>query len=289
MTQGQFKEIRDMAWDWWCKNMLDWAVNTIKDFDNAPKWVKNGVDNSLEPDNLQKLLRLSQSRNFDVNYSKELTEFLEAKRDDNEYQMIDALCDMVVVSINAGIGFHSGENTYIDFYKNRDINENIVRCFISKETINPLLANIELKGYDPYKCLLETIKELNTRTGAWNEQEGKWCKDLGAYSSEEALKEAEKYLSDNCIFPHDLSIVKEDCDFWLIAESEEYDEDEFEYLSIEQVSKELMGYSCKVKKWYKADYENCKIAVCPYCKNDCGYGKYVECQNCGMKFQTIAD
>lgn len=72
---------------------------------------------------------------------------------------------------------------------------------------------------------LETVKEIETRTGAWNEAEGKWCKDLGAYSSEEALKEAEKYLSDNCIFPHDLSIVKEDCDFWLIAESEEYDKE----------------------------------------------------------------
>lgn len=282
MTQGQFKEIRDMAWDWWCKNMLDWAVNTIKDFGNAPKWVKSGVDNSLEPDNLQKLLRLSQSRNFDVNYSKELTEFLEAKRDNNEYKMIDALCDMVIVSINAGavLGNDCSEMLY----------SNITNPLRYRPTyVRGLLFEIRKRGYEPYKCLVETIKELNTRTGAWNEQEGKWCKDLGAYSSEEALKEAEKYLSDNCIFPHDLSIVKEDCDFWLIAESEEYDEDEFEYLSIEQVSKELMGYSCKVKKWYKADYENCKIAVCPYCKNDCGYGKYVECQNCGMKFQTIAD
>lgn len=44
-----------------------------------------------------------------------------------------------------------------------------------------------------------------------------------------------------------------------------------------------------IKDFANAPYENCKIAVCPYCKNDCGYEKYVECQNCGMKFQTIAD
>lgn len=34
MTNKQFKEIRDMAWDWWCKNMLDWAANTIKDIED---------------------------------------------------------------------------------------------------------------------------------------------------------------------------------------------------------------------------------------------------------------
>lgn len=259
MTQGQFKEIRDMAWDWWCKNMLDWAVNTIKDFDNAPKWVKSGVDNSLEPDNLQKLLRLSQSRNFDVNYSKELTEFLEAKRDDNEYKMIDALCDMVIVSINAGavLGNDCSEMLY----------SNITNPLRYRPTyVRGLLFEIRKRGYDPYKCLVETIKELNTRTGAWNEQEGKWCKHDGAYTKEEAREVAKKILLKDWIeYPH--SVLRKGQRYWQFVSHDHFE----------------------IKEWYKADYENCKIAVCPYCKNDCGYGKYVECQNCGMKFQTIAD
>ena len=252
------KEIRDMAWEWWYKNMLDWAVNTIKDFDNAPKWVKSGVDNSLEPDNLQKLLRLSQSRNFDVNYSKELTEFLEAKRDDNEYKMIDALCDMVIVSINAGavLGNDYSEMLY----------SNITNPLRYRPTyVRGLLFEIRKRGYDPYKCLVETIKELNTRTGAWNEQEGKWCKHDGAYTKEEAREVAKKILLKDWIeYPH--SVLRKGQRYW-----------------------QFVSHDFEIKEWYKADYENCKIAVCPYCKNDCGYGKYVECQNCGMKFQTIAD
>lgn len=259
MTQEQFKEIRDMAWDWWCKNMLDWAVDTIKDFDNAPKWVKNGVDNSLEQDNLQKLLRLSQTRNFGVNYSKELTEFLEAKRDDNEYKMIDALCDMVIVSINAGavLGNDYSEMLY----------SNITNPLRYRPTyVRGLLFEIRKRGYDPYKCLVETIKELNTRTGAWNEQEGKWCKHDGAYTKEEAREVAKKILLKDWIeYPH--SVLRKGQRYWQFVSHDHFE----------------------IKEWYKADYENCKIAVCPYCKNDCGYGKYVECQNCGMKFQTIAD
>lgn len=266
MTNEQFKEIRDMAWDWWCKNMLDWAVNTIKDFDNAPKWVKSGVDNSLEPDNLQKLLRLSQSRNFDVNYSKELTEFLEAKRDNNEYKMIDALCDMVIVSINAGavLGNDCSEMLY----------SNITNPLRYRPTyVRGLLFEIRKRGYEPYKCLVETIKELNTRTGAWNEAEGKWCKDLGAYTIEEASEKAYKEFLKWSLYNR-FYLISEDDDFWV-----------FGFF----VKPENPSHTTKVKKWYKADYENCKIAVCPYCKNNCGYGKYVECQNCGMKFQTIAD
>lgn len=260
MTNKQFREIRDMSWDWWCKNMLDWAVNTIKDFNNAPKWVKSGVDNSLEPDNLQKLLRLSQSRNFDVNYSKELTEFLEAKRDDNEYKMIDALCDMVIVSINAGAVLG---NDYSEIW----LYNNITNPLKYRPTyVRGLLFEIRKRGYDPYKCLVETIKELNTRTGAWNEQEGKWCKHDGAYTKEEAREVAKKILlKDRIEYPR--SVLRKGQRYWQFVSHDHFE----------------------IKEWYKADYENCKIAVCPYCKNNCGYGKYVECQNCGMKFQTIAD
>lgn len=272
MTNEQFKEIRDMAWDWWCKNMLDWAVDTIKDFDNAPKWVKSGVDNSLEQDNLQKLLRLSQTRNFEVNYSKEITEFFKASSNNNEYGIIDSVCDMLITAINAGhtLGLDR-DFKWCEKYCNYNLD--ITMPLYDKRTLILLCTFLRNVGYDPYKCLVETIKELNTRTGAWNEQEGKWCKYLGAYTEQEAR---DKLLEIERI---EWFILKhEDDDFWYFGQDDGVDFFENKERAIR-----------KVKKWYKADYENCKIAVCPYCKNDCGYGKYVECQNCGMKFQTIAD
>lgn len=281
MTNEQFKEIKDMAWDWWCKNMLDWAVNTIKDFDNAPEWVKNGVDNSLDPDNLQKLLRLSQSRNLEVNYAKELTELFEARRDNNEYGMIDALCDMVIIAMNAGAILGDEHSEW--FYNNL-----INPIKYAKPYTLGLLYEIRQKGYDPYLCLLETIKELRTRTGAWNEAEGKWCKDLGAYTLNEAIEKADNCFKDIPAFIS-LKLLKEDEDFWLFGEWDVDDVSFFDDKTLDESYECLDGERVKVKKWYKADYENCKIAVCPYCKNNCGYGKYVECQNCGMKFQTIAD
>ena len=32
-------------------------------------------------------------------------------------------------------------------------------------------------GYDPCICMMETIKEISSRTGAWDENIGKWVKD----------------------------------------------------------------------------------------------------------------
>lgn len=232
MTDKQFKEIRDRAWDWWCKNMLDWAVNTIKDFDNAPKWVKSGVDNSLEPDNLQKLLRLSQSRNFKVNYTKELLEFFEAERDGNEHEMIDALCDMVVVAINAG---HTAHHLFSERLAEFDPMGYLVLYPLFE--LNNVFVAIKKRGYDPYKCLLETIKELESRTGAWNEAEGKWCKDVGAYTFEEADRIVSNYDTEN-----ERELYEDNTEFW-------------------RWQLHIKGEYCsfKVKKWYKADYEKCKV------------------------------
>lgn len=179
-----------------------------------------------------------QKANFEVNYSKELTEFYEAKRDKNEYEMIDALCDMVIVSINAGAVLG---NNYSDMLYNNITNP----LKYNPIYVRGLLFELRNRGYDPYLCLLETIKELETRTGAWNEELGKWCKDLGAYT----LKEAEDKVWDKmqCGW---FAFEKEDDEFWYFGADDEVGLPENE-----------RGWGIvKVKKWYKADYSGCKLA-----------------------------
>lgn len=179
-----------------------------------------------------------QKANFKVNYAEELSEFFKAERDGNEYEMIDALCDMIVVSINAGFTIEN-PNDWTDY---PCVDEGLVSIFVNNN-IDLIISQLVARGYDPYKCLPETIKELNSRTGAWNEKEGKWCKDLGAYTEEEAIKKvSDKVWSEH----HSLDSVekqKEDDDYWYF--NCEIDE----------------GYYTeeKVKKWYKADYSQCKL------------------------------
>lgn len=194
-----------------------------------------------------------QKRNFEVNYSKELTDFFEARRDNNEYGMIDALCDMVIVAMNAGGKmFFEG-----DRYKSIDKTaQNLTYPLFFGDCIHCILYEIKKKRYDPYLCLLETIKELNTRTGKWNEKEGKWCKDLGAYTLEEALEKAYDAFSDLPVLLS-LALLKEDKDFWLFGEWEG-DLEYFEDKTMEEILDDFDEVKIKIKKWYKADYDECK-------------------------------
>lgn len=163
-----------------------------------------------------------QQKNFKVNYTKELVEFFEAERDGNEYEMVDALCDMLVVAINAGVIKHT------DTFK---ISNNFL-SFGLEHSVNNIFCTFDLMGYDPYLCLLETIKELESRTGSWSEKEGKWIKDKGAYNTSELNKDLIK------------NICGEDNDYWYFTP---------------KLGKELGIEIGKIKKWYKADYEKCKV------------------------------
>ena len=68
---------------------------------------------------------------------EELQEFFEAYANDDQYEMLDALCDIIVVATGA-------------IYK---------------------------MGYEPELALQETVKEITSRQGAFNEETGKWQKD----------------------------------------------------------------------------------------------------------------
>lgn len=75
-----------------------------------------------------------------VEYSmlyEELQEFLAAYSQGNKYEMVDALCDIIVVATGS-------------LYK---------------------------LGYDPREALTETVLEITSRQGSFDETTGKWMKD----------------------------------------------------------------------------------------------------------------
>lgn len=242
MTQSQFKYISELSWEWYRENMKSWAIEMLRNLQNAPQWVKDclasdcvvcpSMDEKVfelaHNEDIEKILRESQKRNFEVNYTKELTEFLEARRDNNEYEMIDALCDMVIVAMNAGAIL--GDERSDGFYNNLT---NPIKY--SQPYVLGLLYEIRQKGYDPYLCLLETIKELKSRDGKWDEDQGKWCKFVGAYS----LKEAQRIVREMTNTP--IKFVEEKERYW----------------GFKFDTKSQSDYT-KIVKWYKANYDECK-------------------------------
>ena len=79
------------------------------------------------------------------NLLEELTEY---SRANNVEEQIDALCDIVVFSINA----------------------------------------IEAKGFDAEISMLETCKEINSRDGSFNKELNKWVKDKSPEAQEKWYK-----------------------------------------------------------------------------------------------------
>lgn len=216
-----------------------------------------------------------QVKKFKINYTEEFLEYLEAEKEGNEYEMIDTICNMCVVCINAGAWFSiNSYETSLNFpiyqkgYEPKDDDFSILYTDLLRplceyatpmgglRTIGlyPLFLQLVVRGYDPYKCLLETIKELDSITGKWSGEEGKLIKDYGAYTKEESVKNAEEYC--DCGFLLNMCVLKEDENFWLVGEvEEEIDEEQ----SLEEIKEAFQGVCVKVKKWYKADYEKCKI------------------------------
>ncbi|HFU5770340.1 TPA: hypothetical protein ACH6IR_000328 [Campylobacter jejuni] len=119
-----------------------------------------------------------------------------------------------------------------------------------KVFLDTLIALLHKKcknlGFDFYKCMLQTIKEIESRTGYYDEEKSKFIKDLGAYDYDEAVEKACKdfeFLNNatSCY------LLKENENFWYIACEDDYKGRYKEYT---------------IKKWYKADYESCRLLKC---------------------------
>lgn len=245
MTNEQFKEIKDRAWDWYRGNMLEWAINTLKDITNAPEWVKNcladdwvvcpSMDDEIfelaHKEDIETILRLSQTRHFEINYTREMEEYYQAKLDGNIEAMVGEICDLILVSLNAGIDQENPAIGPMEY-----LSESSVIDSFYTGNIDPLLEHILYLGYDPYLCLYEKLKELESRDGKWDEERGKWCKFIGAYS----LKEAQKIIKEMTSTP--IKFVEEKERYWGFK----FDtESHFDYT--------------KITKWYKADFSKCNV------------------------------
>ena len=142
----------------------------------------------------------TQGFEFNVNtqvsfFTEEITEFLRAK---DEHEKIDALCDITIFAIN---GINLIDNDYSFIYPKKynrwydgasigDIISQLELMFFSNNEckirmsiiINKALLMIEYMGYDYKKCMDETLKEIESRTGEINPNTGKWEK----YKTDEA-------------------------------------------------------------------------------------------------------
>lgn len=135
-----------------------------------------------------------------ANLLEELTEHRRANTSDDELQMIDAKCDLIVFAMNAleelpymedciidpyTIGFEAFICNelfyYIQYEENRIKLEQEKRkqaqirnlCRI----ITRCIDSIDALGFDPDKAMEETIKQITSRSGKMDYNIGKWVKD----------------------------------------------------------------------------------------------------------------
>lgn len=149
----------------------------------------------------RRLTKEIQRAGFFGNLLEELCEY---ERATNDNERIDSLCDMLVFTINTfDVEFDTAlSDTLLTEFSNiihilpalhdfltSDQNEWAVIRFIAS-----LLGNIRALGYDDYQCMLETLKEISSRTGSYNEDMKKWVKD----TSDEAKKHWYKANYDKC-------------------------------------------------------------------------------------------
>ena len=194
----------------------------------------------------------SQIAGFKGNFFEEVAEFYRAKDD---YDRVDALCDMIVFLINASKSINEMTDKSFEIRqvawnggdKHRDCEfhfENAITCLMKcgvgytddSIPISYLLSAINALGFHARMCLSETIKEISSRTGKYNSELKKFVKDKGAYTLEEV--EA-MYAQDKSIDNIDTT---ESVGSWEVGI----------YYSNGKEAKE------RVRKWYKADYEKCK-------------------------------
>lgn len=112
-----------------------------------------------------------------------------------EHEIIDALCDIAVLTINAGehipCEFKRTEMEWKKSSLNADyiLKQLVEKCalfsyfeWVEPSTFNIILINCaylcEHYGYNFELAMLETIKEISSRTGSYNEATKKWEKDL---------------------------------------------------------------------------------------------------------------
>ena len=118
-----------------------------------------------------------------------------AKKQKAEYEIIDALCDISVFTINAGADINCNEklesintttqttrcNSSLSFLLSECGNFDYYGKLSSYVCFNQILLSCaklcEQYGFNFEIAMLETIKEISSRTGSYDENAKKWVKD----------------------------------------------------------------------------------------------------------------
>lgn len=192
-------------------------------FDNLKKWMD---DRHLKIED--------QKLGIIPNLLEELTEYYRAK---DNIEKIDALCDIATFTINS---LTMTERAIILSNLHYRINPNDPIGLIASEISNIInnkssiitysrilfacFAKIIDLGFKPFECMLETFKEINSRTGKFDNKINKFVKDIGAYNANEALSKVQMEGAK----------IEDKGNHWIINDSIE------------------------VVKYYKADYNTCR-------------------------------
>ena len=110
-----------------------------------------------------------------------------------EHGIIDALCDISVFTINAGADIpcqlrpliieHKNEFSVADIFVaiadfiRTDSNGSPFNYYDFARILRCCASVCEQYGFDFQKSMIETIKEISSRTGAYDEKAKKWVKD----------------------------------------------------------------------------------------------------------------
>lgn len=192
----------------------------------------------------------SQQKGFIPNVLDELREYYLAKDDD---ERVAELCDIVIYCLNVNELKEFSLNkqpislTYLMSNLGLMINKNYTGLKLdferelTKSCINGLIDIgihlIKQIGYNPYECLKEKVKEIESRSGKYDESLGKFIKDFGTYTKEEA-----KELIISFYYAWEEDDIKYDKE----------DEDYF-YFIITTENNRIE----KIKKWHKAKMIKC--------------------------------
>ncbi|HEH5491180.1 TPA: hypothetical protein SHD56_000903 [Campylobacter coli] len=216
--------------------MTELQFNEIKE--RLAKWRK---DRHLTYEN--------QREEFLGNVFEKISKYFMAK---NYLERVDALCNIAVLCFNVNNVKFSNYECYmksdkVDF-KIFDIVSKINYIAIYKADfeidavkviLDTLIALLHKKceslKFDFHKCMLEKIKEIESRTGYYDKGLNKFTKDKGAYNTEDAFN---RFLKEN--ISDDFYILEDNEEFVIFDKENDFALDKF-------------------KKWYKADYESCRI------------------------------
>lgn len=130
-----------------------------------------------------------------ASWSKCDLRFCQIHKEMAERLIVDAICDIAVLTINAGVHIPCElKRTEIEFKKSSFDADYILKQMVEKcaefsyfdwgeqKCFNIILANCaylcEHYGFNFEIAMLETIKEISSRTGSYNEATKKWEKDL---------------------------------------------------------------------------------------------------------------